>query len=52
MAGMGRFQISATRLSGLAGLMTITLHDGYDSTLEETGIINFFDYLINEAFAQ
>ncbi|NQT96797.1 MAG: hypothetical protein HQ562_03560 [Candidatus Marinimicrobia bacterium] len=52
MAGMGRFQVSATRLSGLAGLMTITLHDGYDSTLEETGIINFFDYLINEAFVQ
>ena len=52
MAGMGRFQVSATRLSGLAGIMTITLHDGYDSTLEETGIINFFDYLINEAFSQ
>ncbi len=52
MAGMGRFQVSATRVSGLAGLMTITLHDGYDSTLEEAGIISFFDYLINEAFVQ
>ncbi|MBC8400693.1 MAG: hypothetical protein H8E14_04320 [Candidatus Marinimicrobia bacterium] len=52
MASMGRFEVSPTQVSGLAGLMTITLHDGYDPTLDEAAIIRFFDYLINEAFAQ
>ncbi len=50
MAGMGRFQISATRTSGLAGLMTMTLHDGNNPTMSNDGVVNFFDYLINEAF--